>query len=105
VSVSGAGEGRLRGELLVECAEWVWEQLQEEGYFLAGELVELILQAERDLGVQALPHAEIAARLEADFAARGISGNPAPITADVVLQVLSWEDEFLALAGIPRGES
>ncbi len=34
--------GQLQGELFTECAEWIWEQLNEEGIQLAGELIELI---------------------------------------------------------------
>ena len=97
--------GWLSGPLFTECAEWVWEQLNEEGYFLSGELVELILMTERELGVQALPQEQIARRLVAEFDARGLSANPAPITADLVMATLSWEDEFLGLAGISRTES
>jgi hypothetical protein len=97
--------GRLSGPLFTECAEWVWEQLNEEGYFLSGELVELILVTERELGIQARPHEDIAARLVMEFEARGLSGNPAPITLDLVLATLSWEDEFLGLAAITRAES
>jgi hypothetical protein len=97
--------GRLSGALFTECAEWVWEQLNDEGYFLSGELVELILLTERELGLQAAPREDSARRLAAEFEARGHSGNPAPITADLVAATLSWEDEFLGLAGIPRSES
>ena len=43
---------RLEGELFTECAEWVWEQLQEDGVQMAGELIELIMETERELGVQ-----------------------------------------------------
>ena len=32
--------GKLTGPLFDECAEWIWEQLNEEGYQLAGELIE-----------------------------------------------------------------
>lgn len=99
------GEGRLSGELFTECAEWVWEQLQEDGVFVAGELVELVLATERELGVQARPLEDIARTLEEEFTMRGVSGNPGPIDSRLVTMVLEWEDEFLGLAGIPRAES
>lgn len=98
-------QGKLQGELFTECAEWVWEQLQEEGYHLAGELIELILQTERELAVQARPLDEIARVLEEEFRLRGIAGSPYPIEAPLLRAVLEWEDEFLGLAGIPRAES
>lgn len=97
--------GRLQGELFTECAEWVWEQLEEEGYHLAGELVELILETERELGIQAKPVEEIARLVEEEFRMRGISGAPYAIDAQLIRVVLEWEDEFLGLAGIPRAES
>ncbi|MXX18843.1 MAG: hypothetical protein F4Z48_05040, partial [Dehalococcoidia bacterium] len=58
------GEGRARkleGALLEECAEWIWEQIQEEGLFVPGELIELILTTERELNLHARPLPEIAA--------------------------------------------
>jgi hypothetical protein len=97
--------GRLQGALFSECAEWIWEQLQEEGFYLTGELVELILQTERELGIQGLDAATIAGRLEEEFRMRGISGNPYPIEAPMVRAVLDWEDDFLGFAGISRNES
>lgn len=97
--------GRLQGELFTECAEWVWQQLQDEGYMLAGELVELILLTERELAIQARPNAEIASLLADEFRLRGIAGNPYPIEAPLIEAVLQWEDDFLGFAAIRREES
>jgi hypothetical protein len=97
--------GRLSGDLFTECAEWIWEQIQEDGHFVQGELIELVLQTERTLDVQAKPHAQIAAAVMADFESRGIGGDPSPITPDVIEMVLMWEDDFLGFAGISRAES
>lgn len=96
---------RLQGPLFTECAEWIWEQMQEDGMFLSGELVELVLQTERDLGIHHLPLDSIATKLEADFAERGIGANPAPIDARLIRVILDWEDDFLGFAGIPREQS
>jgi len=96
---------KLEGELLTECAEWIWEQLQADGYEMAGELVDLILETERELGVQAQSLPEIARVLEDEFRMRGISGAPLEITAALILAVLEWEDDFLGLAGIHRADS
>ncbi|MDZ7728339.1 MAG: hypothetical protein U5Q44_09200 [Dehalococcoidia bacterium] len=76
--------------------------MQEDGMFLSGELVELVLQTERDLGIHHLPLDSIAKKLEADFAERGIGANPAPIDARLIRVILDWEDDFLGFAGIPR---
>jgi SAM-dependent methyltransferase len=96
---------KLEGELLTECAEWIWEQLQDDGYQIAGELVDLILATERELGVQARDLPEIAQVLEDEFRMRGISGSPLEITAPLILSVIEWEDDFLGFAGIYRADS
>jgi hypothetical protein len=96
--------GRLQGALLVECAEWTWEQLRDEGTLVDGELVELVLRLERELGVQAAPHPLIASAVLAELARRD-GGGPLPIDETALMALLSWEDEFLGLAAIPRAES
>ena len=100
-----ADTGRLSGELFTECAGWIWEQMAEEGFQLSGELVELILNTERELAIHARPTAEIAPLLADEFRMRGISTAPYAIDAPLIAAVLDWEDEFLGLAGIPRAES
>ena len=95
---------KLTPQLLDECAEWVWEQMQEDGVYLDGEVVDLILAVERELGIQAGTAAENAPRIERELVDRGVSGNPNAITADVIRVVLEWEDEFLGLAGIARAD-
>ena len=101
--MSEGGGRKLEGALLEECAEWIWEQVQEEGLFVPGELVELILTTERELGLQARPHAEIAAGVAAAF--REQSHLLSPTDERAIGAVLAWEDEFLGIAGIPRAES
>ena len=97
--------GRLQGALFTECAEWVWEQLQEEGFQVQGELIELILETERELGIQAQPLDTIAAALAEEFERRGVVARPYGIDARLIRIVLEWEDDFLGFAGIPRAES
>ncbi len=99
------GSGKLQGALLTECSEWVWEQLQEDGYQLSGELVDLIFETERELGIQARPLDEIARVLEDEFKMRGIQAQPFAIDAALIKVVLEWEDDFLGFAGITRAES
>lgn len=101
-----AGHGRrLEGPLLTECGEWIWEQLSEDGMHLAGELIDLILETERELGIQGRHLPEIAQVLSDEFALRGLATSPRALEPALILAVLEWEDEFLGLAGIPRGES
>jgi hypothetical protein len=97
--------GRLNGPLFTEAAEWIWEQLQEEGVYLAGELVELILKTERELAIQAQPIADIARIVDEEFRLRGLAGQPSAIEQPMIRAVLEWEDDFLGFAGIPRAES
>lgn len=96
---------RLEGDLFDECASWIWEQLQEDGFQIAGELIDLILQTERELGVQGRELPEIARVVVDEFRMRGVTGSPLEITEPLVLTVLQWEDDFLGFAGIPRAES
>jgi hypothetical protein len=97
--------GRLQGALFTECAEWVWEQLQEEGFQVQGELIELIFETERELGIHTMPLEAIAAALAEEFDRRGIVARPRGIDARLIQAVLEWEDTFLGFAGIPRAES
>ncbi len=94
---------KLEGALLEECAEWIWEQIQEEGLFVPGELIEIILTTERALGVQAQPIPEIASGVAAAF--REQSHLLSPTDEHAISAVLAWEDEFLGIAGIPRVSS
>jgi len=103
--VGFSATGKLQGALFSECAEWIWEQLQEDGYQLAGELIELILQTERELGIHTLSLPEIAILIADEFKMRGISGSPFAIEPPLIQAVLEWEDEFLGFAAIPRVES
>jgi len=98
--------GKLTGALFTECAEWIWEQLQEEdGMYMAGELVELILATERELMVHMEPIDRIVRVVTDELSVRGVSANPSPVSDQMVRAVVEWEDEFLGLAAIPRSES
>lgn len=94
----------MERELLVECADWIAEQMADEGYLVDGGLVELILQREAAATVRipAVSHEEAARLLVAGLAADGVQGAPDAVDDRLVRAVLEWEDEFLALAGRPR---
>lgn len=97
--------GKLQGELFTECAGWIWEQMQEDGFQLQGELIELILETERELDIHTRGLDEIARLLEDEFQVRGIRAEPYGIDAALIRAVLDWEEDFLGFAGIPRAES
>lgn len=89
--------------LLTEAAEWIWQTLQdEEGMLLGGELLELILATERELGIAHRDTAEIAQLLEDEFTMRGVQTSPNSLEAPLLKLVLDWETEFLGFAGIVR---
>ena len=98
-------EGKLQGALFNECGEWIWEQLQDEGFQIAGELIDLVLQTERELAIHTKPLPEIAKLLMDEFQMRGIVGQPATIDERLIGAILAWEDDFLGFAGIARAES
>lgn len=99
------GTGKLQGELFNECAGWIWEQLQEEGYQIQGELIDLILETERELGIHTRPLDEIATLLEDEFRVCGVRAEPFGIEAALIRAVLEWEEDFLGFAGVTRAES
>ena len=101
--MSEGGGRKLEGALLEECAEWIWEQIQEEGLFVPGELIELILTTERELDLHARPLPEIATGVATAF--REQSHLLSPTDERAIESVLAWEDEFLGIAGIPRESS
>ncbi len=103
--MTGNRSGMLEGALFDECASWIWEQLQEEGLFLSGEVIDLILSTERELDIHVRDITEIAQLLEHEFRMRGINTNPFAMEASLIRSVLEWEDEFLSYARIRRAES
>jgi hypothetical protein len=95
---------RVDRELLLECADWIAEQMLDEGHLIDGALVQIIIEKElaAPWRLPAISHAAAAAYLVAALEADGIAGMPDAVSARLVQTVLEWEDEFLALAGRPR---
>ena len=91
-------------DLLVECADWIAEQMAEEGFLIDADLIQVTLEKEREsaIDIPAVTHHEAAALLVAELAADGVQGVPEAVDERLILMVLEWEDEFLALAGRPR---
>ena len=94
----------MEKNLLVECADWIAEQMAEEGFLIDAGLVQVALEKERAsaIDIPTVTHAEAATRLVAELAADGVQGVPEAVDARLIRIVLEWEDEFLALAGRPR---
>lgn len=100
------GDAKSRDSaLLTECAEWIWQVLQdEEGMVLSGELIDLILMTERELAIAHRDAGEIAMLLEKEFRRRGIETSPTALDASLLGRVLGWETEFLGFAQIRRAD-
>lgn len=103
---AGGPAPQLEDALLFECAEWVTQMLaEEEGAVLDTALILNILLREAGLREQSagpLAHSQMAERLSEALDADGVFGSPDAISPPLLMLVLTWEDEFLALAGRPR---
>jgi hypothetical protein len=91
-------------ELLAECADWIAEMLAEEGMWVDAGLIEEVLRREAAAPVRipAVTHREAAAHIARQLAEDGVQTAPAALDERLVLSILEWQDEFLALAGRPR---
>ena len=111
---------RPSSALVSEAAGWIAEQLAEEGVMVSADLVELLLEFEWDGlegGVAADNRADLVAAVCERASANGVQVGPSPemlqendapprveeVPPKLVEQILSWEDDFLGLAGIRRG--
>lgn len=95
-------DGKENQSLLDECAEWVAAQLEEENIFIDPGLVSLMMEVERRLGPPRSASRATAEAMETSLVEEGVKGIPDAINAGLILAVLQWEDEFMALAGRPR---
>ena len=112
---------RPKESLLDEAQGWIAEMLSEEGVIVTGAFVELVQEFEWDAleagDVEPDDRVAIVQHIIDRCANENIMVGPVPTTlstdgdgglrpqavpADLVEQVLSWEDEFLGLAGISR---
>jgi hypothetical protein len=89
------------GELLVECADWIAEQLEEENIWVDARLIEQVLRTEGHVPL-AQTRQETAASVHQALTAAGVQGMPDAVDLRLLIAILEWEDDFLALAGRPR---
>jgi hypothetical protein len=102
-----SGPGPLPPRIAEEGANWIAEQVSEElGGFVPAELVDLMMELEHavrgELGDPELDHGSMSLQLVDRFEAEGVPIKTGALTREVLLELLHWEDEFLALAGYPR---
>ena len=111
---------RPKASLLEESQDWIAEMLSEDGIMVTGAFVELVQNFEWDaleadqVGPDDRPGMvqHIIDRCSAEniqvgpmpstLSTDGGDIQPKPVPPQIVEQVLSWEDEFLGLAGISR---
>ena len=110
---------RPREALIGEAAEWIADQIAEEGIMINSGFVDLILSMEWDAidaGAEPTARAAIVQTIVARMDAEGVRVGPPPETLstdgmapdvrkvppEIVERVISWEDDFLALAGRAR---
>lgn len=101
------GPGPLPPRIAEEGANWIAEQVSEElGGFVPAELVDLMMELEHavrsELGDPDMDHGAMSLQLVDRFEAEGVPIKTGALTREVLLELLHWEDEFLALAGYPR---
>ncbi len=91
-------------ELMEECADWIAEQLEEEGMLVDAGLIQLMLQNEwaEEQRIPAITHEQAADRIIERVTEAGVQGAPDSIDRRLVLGVLGWEDDFLSFAGRSR---
>ena len=111
---------RPKASLLEESQDWIAEMLSEDGILVTGAFVELVQNFEWDAleadqigpddragmvlhiidrcGAENIQVGPMPSTLSTD----GSDIQPKPVPPQIVEQVLSWEDEFLGLAGISR---
>ena len=92
----------MEPELLTECADWIATQLAEDGVLIDPALVQLILEREQAIAADA-PRPQVTAALAAALVEEGLIDRPGALDGRLIGEILGWEDEFLALAGRPRG--
>ncbi len=109
----------LSSALAQEASGWIAAQLMEEGAMLPDALVGAILDHEWqaiDGGTDAENRPALIAAVGEGLAADDVRitappppgagaqlAAPEPVPAELIERVLSWEDDFLGLAGIRRG--
>lgn len=99
---------RLDKQLAEEGADWIAEMASDAADgFVPSEFCDLLMETEERIrdesGDQAMDHAEMARRLMAAFAADpDLPIEDGAISEALILEILHLEDEFLALAGLPR---
>jgi hypothetical protein len=98
----------LDPKLKQEGADWIAEMVTEElGGFIPAELCDIVIEAEEKVreesGDPAMSHREMTTRLMEIFEADPeVPTQEGAVSDYVVMEILQWEDEFLAMAGVPR---
>jgi hypothetical protein len=90
-----------------EGADWIAEMVSEDlGGFVPAELVDLVMEIEARIRVEhddaEMDHATMAERLMPFMEEEGVPTQQGGVSTVLLVEILHWEDEFLAMAGQPR---
>ena len=92
--------------LLIEGAEWIAAQLEEDGIMIELPLVHRVLVNEIEIRQErndpAMSHAMMLPLLLERLIAEGIASTMGGMDQILLREILFWEDEFWALAGMAR---
>lgn len=94
-------------KLAEEGADWIAEMVSEDlGGFIPAELIDLVMELEVKLRSEhsdaEMDHQAMAERLLPLIEAEGVPTQTGGVSNHLLVEVLHWEDEFLAMAGHPR---
>ena len=94
-------------KLAEEGADWIAEMVSEDlGGFIPAELIDLVMELEVKLRDEhadpEMDHQAMAERLLPLIEAEGVPTQTGGVSHHLLVEILHWEDEFLAMAGHPR---
>lgn len=94
-------------KLAEEGADWIAEMVSEDlGGFIPAELIDLVMELEVKLRTEhadpEMDHQAMADLLLPLIEAEGVPTQTGGVSNHLLVEILHWEDEFLAMAGHPR---
>jgi len=97
----------LDKNLAQEGADWIAEMVSDDlGGFIPAELIDLVMELEMKVRAEhsdpEMDHQAMAERLMPLIEAEGVPTQTGAVSHHLVVEILHWEDEFLAMAGQPR---
>jgi hypothetical protein len=97
----------LDGKMAEEGADWIAEMVSEDlGGFIPAELIDLVMELETKVRGEhddpEMDHQAMAEQLMPLIEGEGVPTQTGGVSHHLLVEILHWEDEFLAMAGHPR---